>query len=79
MKALKYHTIDYQIVPIEKYACKGRPKSDSEKHVVGFNIQSHLSSSLKKIKHEKEKLGRFILAINQMGANKLTRHGILTQ
>ena len=56
-----------------------RPKSDSEKHVVGFNIQSHLSSSLKKIKHEKEKLGRFILAINQMGANKLTRHGILTQ
>lgn len=79
LKSLKYHTINYQITPIEKYACKGRPKQDSEKHVVGFKIQSNLSSSLEKIKHEKERLGRFILATNQMNTDTLKNRGILTQ
>ena len=79
LKSLKYHTIDYQIVPIEKYACKGRPKPDTEKHVVGFKILSNLSSSLEKIQIEKEKLGRFILATNQMDIETLTHQGILNQ
>lgn len=79
LKSLKYHRIDYQIVPIERYTTKGRPKPDAVKEVVRYQIQAFLSSCLVKIKLEKETLGRFILATNQFDTVILNNHAILKQ
>jgi len=60
LKSLKYHRIDYQIVPIERYTGKGRPKAGVEKEIVGYQVQASLSSCLLKIRLERQTLGRFI-------------------
>ena len=79
LKSLKYHQIHYEIVPIERYADKGRPKPGAQKIVIGYQIQGTFSSYLKKIKQEKQSLGRFILATNQLDLGILDNHSILIQ
>lgn len=79
LKSLKYHRIDYQIVPIERYAGKGRPKDGVQKEIVGYQVQASLSSCLLKIKLERQTLGRFILATNQFDTVILNNHAVLKQ
>lgn len=79
LKSLKYHQINYQIIPIERHVKKGRPKPDAEKEVVGYKIEAFLSSCLEKIKLEKQTLGRFILATNQFDNVILDNHAVLKQ
>jgi transposase len=79
LTSLKYHRIHYQIMPIERYAEKGRPKPGAEKEVVGYKIEATFSSCLEKIKLEKRSLGRFILATNQFDESQLDNHSVLTQ
>ena len=79
LKSLKYHRIHYQIIPIERYAEKGRPKPGSQKEVVGYQIEATFSSCLEKIGLEKQSLGRFILATNQFDEALLDNHSVLKQ
>lgn len=79
LKPLKYHRIDYQVAPVERYAVKGRPKEGAEKEIVGYQIQASLSSCLIKVKLEKQTLGRFILATNQLDTEMLNNHAVLKQ
>ena len=79
LKSLKYHRIDYQIAPIERYAGKGRPKDGAEKEIVGYQVQASLSSCLVKIRLERQTLGRFILATNQFDTVILNNHAVLKQ
>ena len=79
LKSLKYHRIDYQIVPIERHVGKGRPKPGAEKEVIGYQIQALLSSCLEKIARAKKTLGRFILATNQLDTTVLDNPAVLKQ
>lgn len=79
LKSLKYHRIHYQIIPIERYAEKGRPKPGAQKEVVGYQIEATFSSCLEKIGLEKQSLGRFILATNQFDEALLDNHSVLKQ
>ena len=79
LKSLKYHRVDYQIVPIERYSGKGRPKPGAEKEVIGYQIQASLSSCLEKIAQKKKTLGRFILATNQLDTTILDNPAVLKQ
>ena len=79
LKSLKYHRVHYQIIPIERYAEKGRPKPGVQKEVVGYQIVATFSSCLEKIRLEKQSLGRFILATNQFDMSQLDNHSVLTQ
>lgn len=79
LKSLKYHSIDYQVIPIKRYKGKGRPKEGAQKEIVGYQIQASLSSCLVKVKLAKQALGRFILATNQFDTDKLNNHAILKQ
>ena len=79
LKSLKYHRIHYQIIPIEQYAEKGRPKPEAQKKIVGYRIEATISSCLEKIRIEKQSLGRFILATNQFDKSLLDNHSVLTQ
>ena len=79
LKSLRYHRVHYQIIPIERYAEKGRPKPGAQKEVVGYQIEATFSSCLEKIKLEKQSLGRFILATNQFDEVLLDNHSVLKQ
>jgi transposase len=79
IKGLKYHRIDYQIVPMMRYEKKGRPKPGAEKAAVGYQIQASLSSCLPLVQHARETLGRFILATNQLDEKVLNAPAILSQ
>lgn len=79
LKSLKYHEIQYEIVPIERYAGKGRPKHNAPKTVTGYQIQACLATSLEAVRAKKETLGRFILASNQCDQALLNNYDMLKQ
>ena len=79
LTGLKYHCIDYQVIPVERHAGKGRPKAGAEKKVIAYQLKASLSTSLEKIKLEKQVLGRFILATNQFDRLVLDNHHVLKQ
>ena len=79
LKSLKYHRIDYHIAPIERHTIKGRPKPGAEKSVVEYQIVAALLSCIEKIQRERQTLGRFILATNQLDATILDNPSVLRQ
>ncbi len=79
LKSLKYHRIHHEVLPVERYAEKGRPKPGTPKVVIGYQLQATFSSCLEKIRQEKQGLGRFILATNQLDNTLLDNHSVLTQ
>ena len=79
LKSLKYHQVDCEVLPVKQYQKKGRPKKGDEQIIVGYQIETSLSSKLQAISHAKEKLGRFMLATNQLNEESLPSSEILTQ
>lgn len=79
IKSLKYHELHYEIVPIEQYTGKGRPKAGAEKIKKGYQIQACLATRLDAVRAKKETLGRFILATNQCDPSLLNNQDILKQ
>lgn len=78
-KTLKYHELHYHIVPIMKYQSRGRPSKDTPRECVGYSCQATLSSALYLINTEIERLGRFILATNEVDAELLSAKDMLSQ
>lgn len=79
IKALKYHQVHYEILPVERHAGKGRPKADAQKVVTGYQIQACLATHLGAVQAKKDTLGRFILATNQCDSSLLENHTLLKQ
>jgi transposase len=79
IKSLKYHQVHYEILPIESYSCKGRPKADAQKIITGYQIQACLATHVDRVRAKKDTLGRFILATNQWDYSLLSNHAILKQ
>lgn len=79
LKSLNYHQINYDVIPLERYADKGRPKLGAKKEVTGYQIQAFLSTSIEKVRREKQTLGRFILATNQLDRAILDNDALLKQ
>ena len=64
---------------MKKHTGKGRPKAGSEKIIKGYRIDYRLASSLEKIGNYQRRLGRFILATNELEADKLSDTEVLKQ
>jgi transposase len=79
IKKLKYHGIDYQVIQIEKYVSRGRPNAQTPKEIVGYRIESSIYEYAAKIGLSKQKLGRFILATNQLDSQLLSDAEVLAQ
>lgn len=79
IKSLKYHQIHYEVLPVERHAGKGRPKPGAQKVVIGYQIQTSLSTCLETVRAKRETLGRFILASNQCDSTLLNNHAMLQQ
>jgi len=79
VKNLKYHDVVFETIPLYKHAAPGRPKDDAEKVCVGYKLVGTLTSDLSKVNAEKCKLGRFILATNEIDNSLLKDEEILMQ
>lgn len=79
IKSLKYHQVHYEIIPVEGYSGKGRPKADTQKIITGYQIQASLATDIDAVRAKQDTLGRFILATNQCNYSLLNNHSILKQ
>ncbi len=78
-KKMKYHFIEFNIQPKPKYSGKGRPKKGEPATGVGYYIEFSLACDCNKVNQETEKLGRFILATNELDKTLLSDHNILSE
>jgi len=76
-KQLKYYQLHYQIIPVLKHPGRGRPKQGREAICVGYRCEATLASDMNKIKKELERLGRFILATNELNKERMPDEEIL--
>lgn len=78
-KQLKHHQLHYDIIPVMKHTGRGRPKQDAEAVCVGYTCEATLSTDLLKVKTEVERLGRFILATNELDRSRISDQEMLLQ
>jgi transposase len=63
---LSYHRMNYQITKVLKYKGRGRPKSTDEQVFSHYKLEAEFEACLDKIRPQRNKLGRFILATNDL-------------
>jgi len=70
-KNLKYHKLHYQIEPIMKFTGRGRPKKDKQPSLAYYQLQITVVECEEKQRAYRNKLGRFILATNDLNNPKM--------
>ena len=65
-KKLTYHRMNYQITKVLKYKGRGRPKSTDEQVFSHYKLEAEFEACLDKIQPQRNKLGRFIFATNDL-------------
>ena len=65
-KKLSYHRMNYQITKVLKYKGRGRPKSTDEPVFSHYKLEAEFEACFDKIQPQRNKLGRFILATNDL-------------
>ncbi len=78
-KKMKYHFIEFNVQHQLKYAGKGRPKKDEPATCIGYNIEFSLACDCNTVNQVTEKLGRFILATNELNKTLLPDQNILSE
>jgi len=71
-KKWKYHQAKAQANPITQYPRRGRPSAEDQKEVVGYHLQGGVEINAAAIDAVKRTLGRFIIATNELDANRLS-------
>ena len=71
-KRYRYHRIDLYVTPVFKNPGRDRPKSEAEKVLAGYKIQSTITRNQKVIEQELHRKGRFIIATNNLDKNTLS-------
>lgn len=68
-KASPLFTLTMRMAPIEKYAQRGRPKTDQEKPCAGYRLETIVVRNDAAITQLLNTKGRFILAANDLDKN----------
>jgi transposase len=76
-KKWKYHQAIAQANPITQYARRGRPLAEDQKEVVGYHLQGSVEVNATAVDAAKHTLGRFIIATNELDANRLSAAAML--
>ncbi len=66
-------------MPVKKHPGRGKTKAGSEPVCVGYRIDYTLATDLSKVEPHKQRLGRFILATNQLDSQQLMDANVLSQ
>lgn len=78
-KKNRLYVIKSEIVPVLKYAKRGKPKAGEEKIISGYSIQSTGERNAEAIETLLNKKGRFILATNDLDKESYPDHQILSE
>lgn len=73
------HVIESKIIPIMKYAKKGKPKLGEEKIISGFKIECSFERNINEVNKILNAKGRFILATNDLDENKFSHRQMLDE
>lgn len=76
-KRWKYHQGTATVLPILQYPRRGRPTAQDQKEAVGYNLQGSLEVNEAALAEAKRSLGRFIIATNDLDANRLPAQAML--
>ncbi len=63
---LKYHRVNYQLEEKSKYPGRGRPAKDAQPVFSHYQLTIQIAPCADKIRPHRNKLGRFILATNDL-------------
>lgn len=73
----KYHQATAKAVAVMQYPQPGRPRAKDQKEVLGYNLEGRLAENAAAIEAAKRSLGRFILATNDLDAERLSAQALL--
>lgn len=76
-KHIKYHVMKADIQEVRKHSGKGRPKKDAIPESIGYKVFALFTQNEESIELHRRKLGRFILATNELDREKLSDAEIL--
>ncbi len=76
-KKLKWHGITATYHPIEKYARSGRPPKGASPEIVGWRVDATCEVDTEYINQERQWLGRFLLATNELDTEEMPDEKIL--
>ena len=77
-KTLSYHKMNYHITEVLKYKGRGRPKSTDEPVFSHYKLEAKFEECLDKIRPQRNKLGRFILATNDLDNSDMDETNMLS-
>ena len=72
-----YHQATAQATPITHYARRGRPAADAQQDVMDYHLQGRVELNPATVDEAKRTLGRFIIATNELNAERLSIAGML--
>jgi transposase len=75
---LKYHKLSYQIEPVMKFTGRGRPKKTDQPSLIHYQLKISLTQCEEKQIPYRNKLGRFILATNDLNNPEMSLVALLT-
>ena len=79
-KPWKFHQVSgIEIIPIEKYPTKGRPKAETQKETIGYHMQVAIEEDTTKMRETLARKGHFILATNQLNEEELSDEEVLLE
>jgi transposase len=78
-KGYKLHVIKEEMKPVDKHSCRGRPKKNTEKAIVGYRVDATFERSQEEITKLLNKKGRFILATNELDSERYKNEQILEE
>ena len=65
-KQYRYHQLNYEILPVERYERRGKPRVGDKKQCMGYQVKSLIQRNESAINAQLNKKGRFILATNDL-------------
>lgn len=73
----KYHRATAKAVAVMQYPRRGRPTAGDQKEVGGYTLEGSLEENVTAIAETKRSLGRFIIATNDLDAQRLPAQALL--
>ena len=73
----KYHQATAKAAALMQYSRRGRPTAEDQKEVVGYNLEGSSEENAIAIEEAKRSLGRFIVATNDLDAERLSARALL--
>jgi transposase len=73
----KYHQATAKAVAVMQYSRRGRPTAEDQKEVVGYLLEGGLEEFATAIEEARRSLGRFIIATNDLDAERLPIRAML--